>query len=155
MAPLRDDYLLRTIEHAFQVLRRILGCSTEQEIPDALRDLDGALDEVLGPAASVVQRLDAATAVPLIADPNRAGVWARLLAERAGLLREASDPTAPAVAARALEVALEARALGEGDPRLLPVVRDAVAEAISLSAAQVDPTLLTGRSRALLTGPGG
>jgi hypothetical protein len=102
MPPVRDDYLLRVIEQAFQILRRITRRKEEQELPAALAEVGDAITEVLGPAAEIAQRLDAATAVPLVADARRAAVWARLLSERAALLRRMEDPAADAAAVRAL-----------------------------------------------------
>jgi len=141
MAPVRDDYLLRMIDRAFEVLRRVLGRSNGEAIPDSLRELDAAIGETLGASGEVAQRLDAATAVPLVGDPNRAGIWARLLAQRALLLRETGDPAAAAATARALEVAVEARRMCVGDPRMIPEVAQAIQDAIAISLDRVpDPS---------------
>jgi hypothetical protein len=150
MPPLRDDYLLRTIEQAFQVLRRILRRKMEIEIPAALDEIDAATAELLGPAAPVVQRLDAATAVPLLADARRAALWARLLAERAELLVRSGDPRADEAALRALEVALEARELARTALPLGPEIRAALDDAVTISLARVPSQRLAERFRVLL-----
>jgi hypothetical protein len=148
--PTRDDYLLRMIEQAFAVLRRILRRSTEAEVPEVLREIDTALHELLGPSAEVLQRLDAATAVPLLADPARAAVWARLLAERASLLRRAGDAAgAHAAERRGREVALEAWALEREQPRLNEELKAALRESLEMTAG-VDDASLSPRHRTLL-----
>jgi hypothetical protein len=133
--PARDDYLLRRIEQAFEVLRRILRRSTEAEVPEVLRELDDAVRELLGPAAEVMSRLDASTAVSLLADPARAAVWARLVAERAALLRRAGDEAgAEAARQRAHDVAREAAATQDADARLSPPLKEALREALEMTA---------------------
>lgn len=133
--PTRDDYLLRMIEQAFEVLRRILRHSTEMEVPEALREVDAALREILGPQADVLARLDPATAVPLLADPSRAALWARLLAERAALLRRAGDDAgAQATSRRAREIAEGAWALERAQPRLGEPLKEALRETMEMTA---------------------
>lgn len=127
--PVRDDYLLRMVEQVFQLLRRIVRRQSELELPAALAEVGESIRAVLGPAAEVAERLDAATAVPLIADPTRAVLWARLLAARAELLAEAGDPAAAAAGRRAREVAGAARDLARTGPPLPPDLADALEDA--------------------------
>jgi hypothetical protein len=150
MPPLRDDYLLRMIEQAFQILRRMMRNRTELDLPDALAEVDAAIPQILGPSADVCSRLDAATAVPLLADPRRAAIWARLLAERAELLRLLQDPGAEAAWVRALQVAMEAREL-EREARILDAeLGTALEDAIRMSAEHAPPDRLDARTSALL-----
>ncbi|HLL81768.1 MAG TPA: hypothetical protein VK420_03915, partial [Longimicrobium sp.] len=58
MSPVRQDYLLRMIEQAFDVIRRLRARRLDGDPAAAVRDADGAVDELLGPAAAVARRLD-------------------------------------------------------------------------------------------------
>jgi len=111
----REDYLLRLIQRMGEVLARMLGQKNGGQVQEALLTLDDAQGELLGPLAEVVPRVDAATAAHMLGDPHRIAAWARLLHERAGLLRLAGDPdgaTAAGEGARELARAAEARAEG-------------------------------------------
>jgi hypothetical protein len=111
----REDYLLRVIRQMGAVLARMLGLKNGGQVHEAAQALDDAEGELLGPLAEVVPRVDSATAAHIISDPQRIAAWARLLHERADLLRLAGDtPGAELAAARAGELAAEAWARAHG-----------------------------------------
>lgn len=151
MSPVRQDYLLRMIEQAFEVLRRIRLRRQSGELVRAVRDADGAVDELLGPAAAVATRLDASTAAQLIREPERVALWARIVAEKAEALHALGDePAARAAGRRALELALEAWLLEDEQRRLTPALREVLAEALAMARGQADPAELSERHRAVL-----
>lgn len=149
--PVRQDYLLRMIEQAFEVLRRIRKRRQAGELVQAVREADGALEEILGPAAAVAVRLDSATAAQLIREPERVALWARVTAEKAEALRELRDePSARAAGRRALELALEAWLLEDGQRRLTPALREVLDEALEMARVWASPEELSERHRAAL-----
>ena len=149
--PVRQDYMLRMIEQAFEVMRRIRKRRQSGDLALALRDADGSLDDLLGPAAAIAVRLDSATAAQLIREPERVALWARITAEKADVLRElGDDPAARAAGRRALELALEAWLLEDEQRRLTPDLRDALAEALALARPWAARSELSERHRAAL-----
>ncbi|HST61418.1 MAG TPA: hypothetical protein VLK84_22120 [Longimicrobium sp.] len=111
----REDYLLRMIQQMGAVLARMLGLKNGGQVQEALQTLDDAEGELLGPMAQVVPRLDSATAAHVLGEPQRIAAWARLLHERADLLRMAGDDAGARLAAqRAVELAAEAQARAAG-----------------------------------------
>jgi hypothetical protein len=111
----RDDWLLRELRLLGAVLARMLGLRNGGQLREAVQALDDAEGELLGPLAGVVPRLDSATAAHMLGGPQRVAAWARLLHERAELLRLSGDETGGALAgARARELAAEAWARAAG-----------------------------------------
>jgi len=111
----QEDYLLRMLRQMSAVLARMLGLKNGGQVHEAMQALDDAEGELLGPLAEVVPRVDSATAAHIMGHPLRIAAWARLLHERADLLRLAGDePGAALAASRAGELAAEARARAEG-----------------------------------------
>lgn len=111
----REDYLLRMIRELGAVIARMLGQKNGGQVQEAMATLDEAEGELLGAHAQVVPRVDSATAAHILAEPQRIAAWARLLHERADLLRLAGDPDGAALlAVRARELAAEARARAHG-----------------------------------------
>jgi hypothetical protein len=126
----REDYLMRLIRQLGETIARLRGLRNGGELQEALRTLDDAQGELLGPLAGVVPRVDPDTAAHMLGDPQRIAAWARLLHERAELLRQAGDPAAADAArhhAAALARAAQTRAQGfERDVRdLLGPLADA------------------------------
>jgi hypothetical protein len=151
MSPVRQDYLLRMIEQAFEVLRRIRKRREAGELALAVRDADRAVDELLGPAAAVATRLDSFTAAQLIREPERVALWARIAAEKAEAVRGLGDAAAARAAGRrALELALEAWLLEDEQRRLSPALRDVLAEALAMARGWAEPGELPERYRAVL-----
>jgi hypothetical protein len=111
----REDYLLRIIQQMGAVLARMLGLKNGGQVHEAMQALGDAEGELLGPLAQVVPRVDSATAAHIVGHPLRIAAWARLLHERADLLRLAGDTAGAEFAGtRARELAAEARARAEG-----------------------------------------
>lgn len=111
----RDDWLLRELKMLGAVLARMLGLKNGGQVQEALQTLDDAEGELLGPQGDVVTRVDSATAAHILAHPQRIAAWARLLHERADLLRLAGNDThAALVDQRAAELAAEAWARAAG-----------------------------------------
>ena len=111
----RDDWLIRELQMLGAVIARMLGLKGGGQLHEARQALDDAEGELLGPLADVVPRLDSATAAHIVAEPRRIAAWARLLHERADLLRLAGDEaSAAALEGRAGELAAEAWARAEG-----------------------------------------
>ena len=80
--------------------------------------------------AQVVPRLDSATAAHVLGEPLRIAAWARLLHERAGLLRMAGDEEgASLVSRRARELAAEAQGRSLGYEKAVRELLGALAEA--------------------------
>lgn len=151
--PVRQDYLLRMIEQAFEVLRRIRKRRQDGDLAQAVRDADGAVDEILGPAAAVAVRLDAFTAAQLIREPERVALWARVVAEKAEALRGLGDePAARAAGRRALELAVEAWLLEDEQRRLTPALRQVLDEALEMARGWAAPEELSERHRTALEG---
>jgi hypothetical protein len=128
----RDDYLLRMMRQMATVLARMLGLRNGGQLREALRELDDLQGELLqGPLAELVPRVDAATAAHLLADPHRIAAWARLLHERAELLRlTGAEDAAAATFRQAAGLAREAAARAGGFERpvrdlLGPLAEDA------------------------------
>ena len=149
MSPVRQDYLLKMIEAAFEAVRRIRKRRQDGGFADAARDADAAIDELLGPQAAIAARLDPATAAQLLRDPERVALWARLLAERAAALHDAGDqPAARATGRRALETAVEAWLLEDEQRRLTAPLLEILAEALAMARRWDDPAALSARHRA-------
>ena len=111
----RDDWLIRELKMLGEVLARMLGLKNGGQLHEALQTLDDAEGELLGPLAQVAPRLDSATAAHVVGEPRRIAAWARLLHERADLLRLAGDEAgSAAMGQRARELAAEAWARAEG-----------------------------------------
>ena len=151
MGSMREDYLLRMIGRAFEVLRRILLRRQAKEFHAAAREADGAVDDLLGPLAAVATRLDATTAAQLLRDPERVTLWARLLAEKAEALREDGRDPLP-TGRRALETALEAWLLEDDQRRLTTELRGVLADTLGMARGWADPADLSPRHRDALDG---
>ncbi|HEX8430657.1 MAG TPA: hypothetical protein VF625_05185 [Longimicrobium sp.] len=146
----QQDYLLRMIEQAFEAIRRMRRRSRDDDSRAALVDLDSAVADLLGPAAAVAERLDPATAAQLVRDPERVALWARLLAERAEILRAAGHPDAAEWGRRALAIALEGWLLEDEQRRLGPPLRAVLGEAVAMGREWVEESELSERYRAAL-----
>ena len=113
MPSAREDYLIRIIQQVGEVLRRLRQRLTGQVDPSDAAEIDGqaavAITMLLGPQGPLLQQLDAASAVRLIGDADRAALWIALLRVQADARRADSqrrDDSADKLAARA--AALEA-----------------------------------------------
>jgi HEAT repeat protein len=88
----QQDYLIRMIQQAGEVLRRLRGRAAEGapavELIDTARSAQAAL---FGERAEMLQRLDAASAVFLIGDDEAVRLWIELLREEAAAHRAGGD----------------------------------------------------------------
>ncbi|HEX2189064.1 MAG TPA: hypothetical protein VHG51_09225 [Longimicrobiaceae bacterium] len=93
MSPQQEDYLLRMIRLAFQVVQRLrarlLGGPAEAE--EVVREARDAQAQLLGPLAGTAALLDADTAVGLLRDRERLAAWAELLRVEAEAHRALGD----------------------------------------------------------------
>lgn len=110
MPSAREDYLLRMIQQLGEVLarlrKRLMGQVDASDAAEVEREAGAAITTLLGPQTSLLQQLDPASAVRLIGDPERVGLWIALLrvqadARRADRQRSDRDDTAERIAARA------------------------------------------------------
>jgi hypothetical protein len=110
MPSAREDYLLRMIQQLGEVLRRLRERLTGQvdagDAAEVDREAGAAITTLLGPQSPLLQQLDAASAVRLVGDPDRLGLWVALLrvqadARRADTRRGDREETADRLAARA------------------------------------------------------
>jgi hypothetical protein len=110
-----QDYFLRMMEETAAVVARLRGMRGGGSVPEALEVARTSEDALLGPLAPAARAVDAATAAHIVGEPVRVAAWARLLFERAALLRECGDAAGAAAAgARAEALAAEARGRTEG-----------------------------------------
>jgi hypothetical protein len=101
----RQDYLLRMLQQAAEVLKRLremLTASAESGI-EVRQQARSAVEELLGDQSSLLTRLDAETAAQLLANADRVRLWADLVALEA----DACDATGDA----ATGTTLRARAM--------------------------------------------
>ena len=110
MPSAREDYLIRMIQQLGEVLRRLRQRLTGEVDPRDAAEVDGqagaAIATLLGPQAPLLQQLDPASAVRIVGDADRVGLWIALLrvqadARRADTRRTDRDETADRLAARA------------------------------------------------------
>lgn len=110
MPSAREDYLLRMIQQLGEVLarlrKRLMGQVDASDAAEVDAEAGAAITTLLGPQAPLLQQLDAASAVRLVGDPERVGLWIALLrvqadARRADTRRSDHDDTANRIAARA------------------------------------------------------
>jgi len=87
MSLVQKDYILRLIETAGAALRRALRRKSDGDLDGARQEIAISTAELLGPAAELLNRVDAATAIDLLADPRRVVLWASLMSVDAAVLR--------------------------------------------------------------------
>jgi hypothetical protein len=89
----RQDSLLRLLDEAAASIDRLRGLLDGDGAAPAeiLRDIRAAESALLGPHASVLRALDAATALRILGDPRRAARWADLLRLESATHRRAGD----------------------------------------------------------------
>ena len=91
MPSAREDYLLRMIQQIAAVLarlrERLTGATAANDAADVEREGGAAIVSLLGPQASLLQQLDSASAVRLVADADRVALWVALIRVQADALR--------------------------------------------------------------------
>ena len=117
--PQQEDYLVRLIRQAFDVLRRLRAKLMGDPLAaDAVvRGAREAQGELLGPLFGAMTMVDPDTAVGLMRDRERLEAWVELMRLEAEALRAAGD------AAGAEAVARRADAVQEAYKRLLEPVQ--------------------------------
>lgn len=82
----KQDYILRMIQRAAAVVRRTLGLKENEQIAEAILEVDLGISELLGHQAELIPIVDAVTATRLLNDPNLVCSYANLLAIKSDLL---------------------------------------------------------------------
>jgi hypothetical protein len=106
MPSAREDYLIRMIQQLGEVLRRLrarlAGKVDAGDAAEVEREAGAAIASLLGPQAPLLQHLDPASAVRLVADANRVALWVGFLRVQADAQRAAGRAdAADRLAARA------------------------------------------------------
>ena len=117
--PQREDYLIRLIRQAFDVLRRLRAKLTGDPLAadEVARGAREAQGELLGPLFGPMTMVDPDTAVGLMRDRERLELWAELMRLEAEALRAGDH------AAQADVVERRADAIEEAYGRLLEPVK--------------------------------
>jgi hypothetical protein len=123
MSEIQRDYIERLIEQGAQFLRRILRYRQAGELEPALREVDEAVERLLGPLRPVLERMEASSAVSVAGPsvPDRVRMYAALVGEE-GLIHHARGDATRAYlrCRRALELfaaaTLAGATLGPDDP---------------------------------------
>jgi hypothetical protein len=94
----QDDYILRLIQQAANALRvlrhRLMGTS---DSPEGIRaGAEAAIGALLGTRATLIEKLDAASAAQLVGHPEHVTLWADLIDVEADALDRLDDPTGAA-----------------------------------------------------------
>ena len=77
----RDDYVLRQTRAIAAMIARMMGLRLEGEPEKARVELEQAYGSLLGPQAELIRRVDASTAIRLIASRENVEAFAQLLEE--------------------------------------------------------------------------
>lgn len=109
------DTVLRWIEQLGRLIARLLGTSAPGDLKLARREIEAAVDQLLGPIAQLVPRLQAASAADLLHDPERIFGLAQLLDLQA-TLEEAEGEPARAAASRERAMAFAEEACRRAAP---------------------------------------
>src|SRR5687768_3175107 len=87
----REDYLIRMIQQLGEVLRRLrarlTGEPAADDVAEVEREAGAAIGTLLGPRAPLLQQLDATSAVRIVGDAERVGVWIALMRVQADAQR--------------------------------------------------------------------
>ena len=113
---MQRDVVLRWIEQIVATVRRMLlgPSAVDPEVAD--RMIDDAIAKLLGPLNLVIPRLDVASVVTLLRDPERLTGLVRLLELKAMALERMGKPdAADALRVRAAQLADEGERLDGGD----------------------------------------
>ena len=110
--PVQRDYLLRLLEEAAAVVRRLRELLTRKGAPPAeiVEEARAAQAALFGDTWALLQRVNVTTATGLIRDTRQLALWAELLRVEAEANRQLGDEQrAQDLAARAATIAEAAR----------------------------------------------
>ena len=107
------DFIVRLAQSLGTLLSAVMGLRKEGKEPDALELLATSSDDLLGVPRMVLDSLDAASAARMLAEPNRTRIYARLLREKADILRDLEQGDEH-VRRRAAEILIEATRMKGG-----------------------------------------
>ncbi len=118
--PQQEDYLVRLIRQAFDVLRRLRAklMGDPRAADEVVRGAREAQGELLGPLFGAMTMVDPDTAVGLMRDRERLEAWVELIRLESDALRAGGDEAAAEAVGR------RADAIREAYERLLEPVRD-------------------------------
>ena len=89
----QEDYLIRMIKQAADALRllrhRLMGTANTAEGVQA--GAEAAIGALLGPRASLIEKLDATSAAQLVGHPDMVDLWADLLEVEADAVSRGGD----------------------------------------------------------------
>lgn len=88
------DVILRAIQQIGDALARIAGLRRSGQADTALVEVNQTSGRILGPMASMVEKLDPQSAVMLLAEPDKIRAYGLLVAERSAVQRELGNTTA-------------------------------------------------------------
>jgi len=112
---LTRDYVMRLVKQLAGALARVMGLRKAGKLEDALQLLGETQKELLGDADGMVAHVDAQTAARLLVHKDNVLIYAELLATRGDVFTEMHDEkSALRNHLRALEMSLEAQAMGKG-----------------------------------------
>lgn len=83
---IREDYVLRLIRQATQLLARVLKLKDEQRLEEAKTTLEQAFEALLGPDRAWLREVDTGTVATMLDDPEAMRLLARLTVTEAALL---------------------------------------------------------------------
>jgi hypothetical protein len=107
-----EDYIIRLIKQVAEAIARMAARRSSGQLEQALREGDAAYD-LLGVPRELCDVLDTPTLAGMLRDPEKIRAMARLSWEEGRSFEAKGDPrTGSARTRRALELFLEARAIG-------------------------------------------
>ena len=112
-----DDYILRAVRQLADAIARIAGLNHRGDHDQALAEAEQAWGDLLDLPAGLAGAVDSRTLAGMLREPARIRIAAQLAREHARALTGKGDLRGAAVQSRrALELLLEARALGATEP---------------------------------------
>jgi len=82
MSLIQEDYIMRMVEMAAQVIARALGLAKQGASAAALAVIEDGIDELLGERRNIIEMLDPVSAAHLLGDARLVQAYADLLRKR-------------------------------------------------------------------------
>jgi len=109
--------MMRIIRQLVEAIARIVQLNEREQYDPALAEAEQAWGELLDLPAGLAGAVDSRTLAGMLCEPSRIRLAVQLSREQARALAGKGDPCGAAVQSRrALELLLEARALGAAEP---------------------------------------